>query len=389
MRRALIVLALAAVALLLFFMRDALLEPGANAPLPAAASHPALDAGPRGPSPRGAVALLTATVRQGTDGMSFSGQVLSSGTEQPVAAAALLFEHGGAAHTTRCTNDGRFTLTAIDEGEWHLVRIEAPGFHPYVSRFDSGAVTLWATPGRRLEGLVFHLSPLVDLDGLVVDGAGQPVSGAIVAMLSPDGSEVLSRTVTDKEGTFLFRAPDEGIVEATHPDFQPGRARVGYRTAVTRTLTVRLDARADAGVTRLPLGGQVVDGAGAELPGVLVTVQEEHAEDPGLFAQQVETDDQGRFSVQVAPGSYAVTASRPGLVGVSAVGAAGGPPLRLALGAGAAIRGRVKNERGEPVTAFALVLSRRAGLERLDPQVVSVAHALGEFDSRACRRGAG
>lgn len=379
MRRSLIALALAAVALLLFFLRDVLLEP-VSSPLPATGPHAALDAGARGPATHAPVTLLAATVRQGTDGMSFSGQVLSSGTEQPVAGAELLFEHGGTAHTTRSTNDGRFTLTAIDDGEWHLVRIEAPGFHPYVSRFDSGGIALWATPGRRLEGLVFHLSPAVDLDGLVVDGAGQEVAGAIVAMLNPDGSEVLSRTVTDKAGTFLFRAPDEGIVEATHPDYLPGRARVGYRTAVTRTLTVYLGPRVDAGLALSPLSGQVVDAAGAELPGVLVTAEADEAEDPGLYAQQAETDLDGRFAFSLAPGAYAVTATRPGVVGVSALGTAGGPPLRLVLGAGATVRGRVRSDRGEPVTAFALVLSRRQGLERLDTQVVNVVHALGEFE---------
>jgi len=381
MRRSMILLALVAVALLLFFLREVVVEPASNGPLPAAsAGLRSLDVGVRGPATHAPVTLLAATVRQGTDGMSFSGQVLSSGTEQPVPGAELLFEHGGAAHTTRCTNDGRFTLTAIDEGEWHLVRIEAPGFHPYVSRFDSGGVTLWATQGRRLESLVFHLTPVVDLDGLVVDGAGQEVAGAIVAMLNPDGSEVLSRTVTDKAGTFLFRAPDEGIVEATHPDYLPGRARVGYRTAVTRSLTVHLGPKVDAGITLLPLIGKVVDPAGVELPGVLVTVEQEKVEDPGLFAQQAETDGDGRFAFSLAAGSYAVTASRPGMVGVSAVGTAGGPPLSLVLGGGASIRGRVKSARGEPVTAFALVLSRRQGLERLDTQVLNVAHALGEFE---------
>lgn len=60
---------------------------------------------------------------------------------------------------------------------------------------------------------------------------GQPVAGAEVELFEADSGEramigIPSHFRSAAEGRFEFHAPDGALLEARHPDHQPGRARV-------------------------------------------------------------------------------------------------------------------------------------------------------------------
>jgi hypothetical protein len=93
---------------------------------------------------------------------------------------------------------------------------------------------------------------------VVTEGAGTPVRGAVVTLLTPSGAEGGRRVLTESDGSFAMRAPSAGswMVEARAIGFAPKRTsarpvaagetvveRVVLRQVATRLATLRVEGR--------------------------------------------------------------------------------------------------------------------------------------------------
>lgn len=71
-----------------------------------------------------------------------------------------------------------------------------------------------------------QVSPLVHLEGLVVDGVGKPVSGATVTALSLETMFSLAKTTSDDEGAYSFSFPTPAPlhpIKVERDGFEPSR----------------------------------------------------------------------------------------------------------------------------------------------------------------------
>jgi protocatechuate 3,4-dioxygenase beta subunit len=188
------------------------------------------------------------------------------------------------------------------------------------------------------------------LDGLVLDAAEHPVEGAIVSL---SGAPPRT-TTTDGGGAFAF----DHLVARQFT--VAARAAGGVAGPVTVRLTEKTEAivlrlRAGAKVTVRVAGtdGKPIDGATVELRGQDVQSQQTAA-GAATFAP-------------VVPGGYEVVAWAPGTAKVyQTVRVAGEAMVRVQLVAGAAVSGRVLDDRGAAV-AGARVAFLGAGDLRTQP----------------------
>jgi hypothetical protein len=103
----------------------------------------------------------------------------------------------------------------------------------------------------------------------------------------------------------------------------------------------------DAG---LPLAGQVVDRRGEYVPTFTLNVQRRVGLARAPVAAVSVIDPQGRFTMRVAAGDYDLLASAPGQGRTAMRAAAGATDVRLVLGNGATLRGKVvSSEDGAPI----------------------------------------
>lgn len=269
------------------------------------------------------------------------------------------------------------------------------GFLPYAPEWEHSSVRLTARGGERVRGLTLFLFPAIDYQGVVVDGRGQPVVGARVRLVgSPAGEQALSSPATSwvsgADGTFVFHAPDDAVLEA-EAGGQRGRARLDGDAALTHRLVIALGDQAAADAT---IAGRVTAEDGAGLAGVLVrampiTLGERK---PTGMAKEVDTravsftttDPDGRFVLRdVDRGHYAVSAVAEDFAPVTERPVAGGArDVALVLAAGQTLRGRVVAAGDAPVPAFTLLVFRREGVMRHLVTARSVVDGSGTFAVR-------
>jgi hypothetical protein len=365
--------------------------PSAPAPTPDTAT--AAQAAVPVESRRGPVRLVSAeaevdpTSSHGT----LAGRVLDWATGAGVAGAELTFLHDGS-HTVISGADGAFRLEASEPGQYDLALVAASGYLPFAPEWGQSPISYAAAPGARISGVVIYLTPAVVYDGRVLGPDGEPVAGALVRVSSDQVPELMvvdaSQEVrSDARGEFQISAPDGALVEATHPDFGPGRARVDFSAQVSHRLTIRLtDARDRAALT---IAGQVLgpDGAPAERAQVEADPQPEIRGRPGgelVPSRRVLTGDDGRFELaDLEPGPYRLVASlAPHAPAVRAAVEAGSKEVELRLREGNGIRGKVVDAKtGDPVAAFT-VLVRAAGYARdaPPPRNTSIFDAGGQYE---------
>lgn len=156
---------------------------------------------------------------------------------------------------------------------------------------------------------------LTEVTGTVVDPSGRPVIGAKVSLTLKASS--VEPVVTDEGGVYVFKrvpigsttdgkpAIDETAVEVTVDvdGMKPGKATIAQVDKTSNpvppiTLEPVLPPGELRGVVRALRGGKPVKAA---------TISVE----PG--GEKVETDDDGTFKVQLAPGQYVIKVSAPGL----------------------------------------------------------------------------
>ncbi len=186
------------------------------------------------------------------------------------------------------------------------------------------------------------------LEGLVLGPDDKPVEGATVAV-----STNPSRTATtDENGSFAF----DKLVG--RPYTLVARAPAGVAGPVTAKLT----AKSDPVVMHLRPGGSLTvttvkaaAGGKPEAPIAGATVELR-----GLDEQSAQTGADGKVAfATVAPGPTQVVASAPGFAASRQFVPVGAGPveLTLVLVAGAAVSGRVVDERGQPVAGASVVYS--------------------------------
>jgi carboxypeptidase family protein/PDZ domain-containing protein len=386
-RRTARVLALVAVAVALLatlVWRSAGRTEPAPEPAPAAASRPPE---PEAPPLTGPVRLAEpATLAREASGCTFSGRVVSAVTGAGVAGAELTFSRSGEANAIGAAADGAFCFEPPQSGRWTLATVTAPGYLPFAPEWGHSPVLLDAREEARVHGVVVTLAPEVQYAGRVVDPAGRPVAGAEVRVLATgtaDGAAMpLARRFTsDAGGAFEFAAPDGSELEARHPSFGPGRARVDLAARLARRVTIALAPPGAGPADALSIRGRVEDPDGQPAAGALVVAWSRRT-DRDSAPRQATVDASGAFVVEgLPPGPWRVVASRDGLApAVAQQVAAGASDVALRLRAGGRLQGAVRAGDGTPVTPFTLRVRWRGDDRFLAPRMLTVVDGAGRYD---------
>lgn len=262
--------------------------------------------------------------------------------------------------------DGRFTFQAADAA---------------VLEASRGALRGWAHVDRSvviMKKLTIRLGypPPHDatISGWVRDAGGTPLADVVVraAPAAYYGGAPTVVATTGADGKFTI----SGVARTASYDLSAEAEDhlKEVRTSVpggSRNVVLTLDAG-------LPIDGQVVDAHGAPVPSFTLIVQRQ----VGLARERVATlsliDPQGRFSVRVAKGDYDLIASAPEQPRGTAQAAAGASGVRIVIGSGGILRGRVvSSEDGAPIAdAFVAVETAQTGVRM--QSVVPVTATLGD-----------
>lgn len=297
-----------------------------------------------------------------------SGRVISRGDGQGIDGAELTFVSSGAAYSVTTSANGAFAFTPPERGRYELASVQARGFLPYAPAWGHSQISFMARRGERIRGAVIQLTPAVDYTGVVMSPDGRPVRGArieIVGSLPEIAEAPIDRVFTSGEdGTFVFRAPDDAVLEATHGRYGPGRAQLDFRAQISRRLVIQLGKKGDTPPLTRSIGGQVLfpaadggQGGGDPAPGAMVRVENED-----VVVQDL-TDHIGRFVLPGLPaGHFRVEARLDGYVPAADTVPAGTPHVVLVLSRGATVSGRVTRANGVKVPSFTVVLDRMSGI---------------------------
>lgn len=285
-----------------------------------------------------------------------TGRVTDALTRKPIAGALVWSGLPPERPPVRTGADGKFRLP-VPPGGTPWIGVAAPGYQlPDRQPARTGTVAV-------------ALQPAATVRGQVVDSSGAPVAGAVLH-IQPGPSRVRSLSSlafmpifrTRSDGSFLFADLVPGgtyKLFAKHPghgltEVQVRTPPAGGKPALPERIVL------GSGITAT---GRVVDEAGDPVEGAEVTMI--GAESPvygDVFQDASKTS--GVFSIpHLMPGPFSLTVRRAGFAalwrdGVQVPeGEARFDVGELVLKAGAAIEGRVTDERGRPVEGAEILLS--------------------------------
>lgn len=309
------------------------------------------------------------------------GRVLSWSTGRGVEGAELAFASGDRTASIATGAEGAFRFVPPQPGGWTLVSVLAPRFLPFAPAWGTSPVTFEARPGVVVRGVTLFLTPAIDYTAVVLDPGGARVPGAEVELLeTPEQAlaPLRARFTSDARGELTFNAPDDALLEARHPAFDPGRARLEGAATVTHRLELRLRAKGSAPARALRIAGRVVDAAGR--PAAFALVRAEPAGE-GLHPRvATEADETGRFVLPgLDAGAHTVSAELEGHAPARAAAEAGAGELVLRLRPAAVLAGRVVGPDGAAVPSFTVAVLRRDGLRREVVRSASVLDPEGRF----------
>ncbi|MBS2011716.1 MAG: carboxypeptidase regulatory-like domain-containing protein [Deltaproteobacteria bacterium] len=241
---------------------------------------------------------------------------ISGTTEATRSVEAMLLPRGrrGAPHRVRLQSgaDGSFVLTGIEPGEYTLTtRHGSDGF------VEWPPVTVTAGARRHVEA---NVGPRVRLAGIVTDGDGQPVAGAVVDAFAGGGAGGAGGAPR-VEG----RSPDDFTGNVTHTDARgrfeltglvPRRLQVRVAKPGAPSASVDVDVPSDAPLSIVlprPAGLVVtLSRAGKRAPDRVIWI--DTADGAGHSASAVTgADGAARFEA-LPPGRYRVRAVADGVV---------------------------------------------------------------------------
>jgi RNA polymerase sigma factor (sigma-70 family) len=350
----------------------------ASMPTPARAPAPAPSSTPAAPLPRRVVVERT----DGTGGL-LAGRVINWSTGEPVAGAELTFGGDEGAVTLHSDRDGGFELATPRPGTYTLVTITATGFLPYAPEYMHSPVRVHLANAFAIRGLRLYLYPAIDYQGRVVDGAGAPIAGAHVHLLGTPEQAIYrlpTDWTSDRDGRFVFHAPDLAVLEAASGP-RRGWAALDGKVAISHQLKIVIG---DAAARDASISGRVIDSSGHPVPDVLVTA------DPARFSPQLPragasavTASDGAFRLEpVDRDTYEVTAEADGFAPTTVHDIAGGARVDLTLETGEPLAGTVVTNTGDPVPAYTLLAYQRDGVRRDLIATRSVADPAGHFELR-------
>ncbi|TMQ11159.1 MAG: carboxypeptidase regulatory-like domain-containing protein [Deltaproteobacteria bacterium] len=226
----------------------------------------------------------------------------------------------------RSDADGRFTFQATDDSLLEASRgsLRAWG---RVDRFVTIQKQLTIQLGRALPRDA-------TITGHVRDGRGAPIAEALVRA-SSFGAVPTAFAASDAGGAFTLANVDRAAYDVSAEAEDHLRAVRVNVLGGSRNVDLVLD-------TGLPLAGHVVDGRGAPVPVFTLIAMRRAGSARPVLANQSLVDPQGRFSVRVPAGDYDLLVSARGWArSTQAQATAGATDVRIVLGAGAILRGRV------------------------------------------------
>jgi hypothetical protein len=310
------------------------------------------------------------------------GAVLGPGSK-PLAGASVTAVHASALGprmfspqdpvADRAASDaaGRFELHRLRPGEEYELRVSRPGFFPEAKN------AVIPSGGTKTAPVTVALRPACGIHGSIRDPQGQPVASAKV-FLGPsqrpgregaDPTEPVSES--DAAGRFSL-----GESPAAEIDLEVRKA--GYAPALRRTLRIGPSCGASFDV------GRIVLTPGARLAGRVVNSRDEAVAGARVFLVDLapsrqprdamlrerkpdtSTGPDGRFALADLPRGtpYDLLVEADGYLRaeVHGVRPPGRGPVLVRLEPVAALRGRVIDEAGKPVSGAVVALNRRPGL---------------------------
>jgi hypothetical protein len=294
---------------------------------------------------------------------------------------------GGAQLTAFARLRGGLPAEAASEPDGTFVLAGLQGGSFQVTARASGYGEARATAALGAENLDVVMEPAGAITGLVVDDAGRVVEsfeatadsarrqmGPMMVRLGGGAGGGGTSGSPDGRFTIYDLAPGDYVVEVTAPE----RGR-----AVASSVKVTAGATTDVGRLTLKAGGivrgQVVDSAGAGIPGATVAVSQ-----PGIFSfadrATATSDGSGAFEVRdVAPGVVSATATHPSYAAAQVGGLevdTGKPAeARIVLSQGGRIEGTARRRGSQPI-AGATVQVRPAGRGRMGMMLADATNAV-------------
>lgn len=281
----------------------------------------------------------------------FSGQVVDRASRRPLAQATIRADPQADAQgedptiaigKTITDSLGRFGLQ-LPEQRWRF-EARAPGYLSNAMTADEAK-----------KDLTIELTKGVEISGVVVGAAGQPIADAALRLTPGDVRNLTS----DREGRFAFIAPHEPVsVHALAPDGRQGLSRLAL-TAKDERAQVRIVVGEGSGLT-----GLVRDEKGPVAQAEVRVL----AEPDSLEVASFETAADGHFAAKaLPPGRYSVLAQqglgrRATVVGLEVPGA--GPVELVLTGAGRLI-GVVHDADAQPVEGASVTLGWPSGLNEV------------------------
>jgi protocatechuate 3,4-dioxygenase beta subunit len=212
--------------------------------------------------------------------------------------------------------DGEFTVPGVPAGDF-VVEAFAPGYAPgFSSNFT-------VESGRSVSGIAVQLGQGGSLSGRVVDASGKPVGRAKVTTHDNEWSDdaftqAIGITYPTNATSAEVRTGDDGrfTITGLAPDaYQITVLATGYTGFMRRDLRVTEGVDTAVGDVKLGRGGVVrgtlYDASGKPLVGGNVELRAADGDVPRQYSALTSSD--GKFQISnVTPGSYLLTAMRPG-----------------------------------------------------------------------------
>jgi RNA polymerase sigma factor (sigma-70 family) len=322
------------------------------------------------------------------EGGVISGRVINWSTGDGVAGAELTFTSRTGATTVRAGKEGAFELAPPAPATFSLATIIAPGFLPYAPEFEHSPVRIALGAKQAVRGVTLFLFPALDYHGTVVDTQGAPVAGAKVKLADPPaGEQALEKLVTewttDKQGKFVFHAPDGSVFEASRGG-KRGWAELDGNVATTHQMRITIG---DAPARDATIRGKTVDASGSPLGDVLITTIPEDSPGKPTVPRAVgfaTSNPDGTFVVSgLDRKPYSLVAQLDGYAHATKEHVAGGTQnVVLTVDEGLPLAGTVRDPDDKPVPAYTLLVTQRQGVVRDVVFTRSVIDARGRFDVR-------
>jgi hypothetical protein len=229
----------------------------------------------------------------------------------------------------RSGSDGQFTFQAADDSVLEASHGNLRGWGR-VDRF-------LAIQGKLTIQLGRGLPRDATITGRVRDTRGAPIADALVRAYPASyyGGVPTVFAASDADGAFTLASVDRAAYDVAAEAEDHVRAVRVNVLGGSRSVELTLE-------TGLPLAGRVVDASGAPVAVFTLVAMRRAGSARPVLANQSLVDPQGRFALRVPPGDYDLLVSARGWArSTQARATAGATDVRIVLGSGATLRGRV------------------------------------------------